>query len=134
MKIFTAHLRLAQLPPGAPPVLVKEGFAWGALLFGGLWLLARRAWVPGAIAIACAVLIGALVPAPARGILEAALAVGLGFSGWDLVRVSLAWRGYALAHVVAAPDADAALLRLLAQRPELAAAFFPAGPAGGAAA
>ena len=126
MRVFTAHLR-----PGAPPVLVREGFAWGALLFGGLWLLAWRAWIAGAIALACAVLIAALVPAPARGVLEAGLAVGLGFSGRDLVRVALAWRGYTLAHVVAAPDADAALLRLLAQRPELAPAFLPPGfPAG----
>ncbi|MBW4093427.1 MAG: DUF2628 domain-containing protein [Proteobacteria bacterium] len=122
MRVFTAHLR-----PGAPPTLVREGFAWGALLFGGLWLLAHRAWIAGAIALAAAVLIAVLVPAPARGILEVGLAVGLGFSGWDLVRVALARRGYALAHVVAAPDADAALLRLLTLRPELGAAFVPAG-------
>ena len=34
MKIFTAHLH-----PRKPPVLVREAFSWGALLFGPLWLL-----------------------------------------------------------------------------------------------
>ena len=121
MRVFTAHLR-----PSAAPVLVKEGFAWGALLFGGVWLLARGAWVEGAIALSAAVLIAALVPGPARDVLEAGLAVALGLNGWDLVRASLARRGYALAHVVAARDAEAALLRLLDQRPGLVAACFPA--------
>ncbi len=124
MKVFTAHLR-----PSAAPVLAKEGFAWGALLFGGFWLLARGAWVEGAIALSATVLIGVLVPGPAGDVLEAGLAVALGLTGWDLVRAALARRGYALAHIVAARDADAALLRLLDARPELAAAAFPAGTA-----
>ncbi|MGH7042721.1 MAG: DUF2628 domain-containing protein [Acetobacteraceae bacterium] len=120
MRIFTTHLR-----PGGTPVLVREGFAWGALLFGGFWLLARRAWIAGALALAAAVLIASLIHGPARGVLEAGLAVGLGLTGRDLVRSSLGRRGYRLAHVVAARDADAALARLLDVRPELAAAFVP---------
>jgi len=124
VRVFTAHLR-----PAAAPVLAKEGFSWGALLFGGVWLLARGAWAEGAIALSAAVLIGALIPGPAGDVLEAGLAVALGLSGWDVVRASLARRGYVLAHVVAARDAEAALLRLLDARPELAAAAVPAGMA-----
>ena len=48
------------LRPGAAPVLVREGFAWGALLFGPLWLAAHRAWIPAALALAAGILILAL--------------------------------------------------------------------------
>ena len=41
----------------AAPVLVREGFAWGALMFGPLWLAAHRAWIAAALALAAAVLI-----------------------------------------------------------------------------
>lgn len=121
MRMWTAHLR-----PHAPPVLIAEGFSWGALLFGGLWLLVQRAWIAGVLALAAGVLIGALTQGPARGLLEFALAVLLGLNGRDLVRWSLARRGYTLAQVVAAGNADAALARFLTVRPDLAAAFMAA--------
>lgn len=111
MKIYTAHLH-----PDRPPVLVKEGFAWGALLFGPLWLLAHRAWIAGVIAIAVLVLAGAARPGLALGV-----SVLLGFIGRDLVRWGLGRRGYALAHVVAARTEDDAFLRLLGHRPDLSA-------------
>lgn len=38
MRFWTSHVR-----PGTPPVLLSEGFSLGALLFGPLWLIARRA-------------------------------------------------------------------------------------------
>jgi hypothetical protein len=50
MQTFTVHE-----PPNAPPdridraeslVFVKEGFSWGAALFGPLWLLVHRLWWP----------------------------------------------------------------------------------------
>ena len=111
MRIYTAHLR-----PNRPPVLVKEGFAWGALLFGPLWLLAHRAWVAGVIALAVLVLAAAARPSLALGVM-----VLLGFTGRDLVRWGLGRQGYALAHVVAARNGDDAFLRLLAHRPDLSA-------------
>ncbi|MDA8252452.1 MAG: DUF2628 domain-containing protein [Rhodospirillales bacterium] len=116
MNVYTAHLR-----PRRPPVLVREGFAWGALVFGPLWLLAQRAWIAGVLALCADVLI-ALIPADnLLWPLHLALAWALGLFGHDLVRWSLARRGYLLAHVVAAGDADAAFARLLARRPDLAA-------------
>ncbi len=120
MRIYTAHLRADR-----PPVLVAEGFSWGALIFGGLWLLLHRAWIAGVLAIAASVLIGAVTRPPARALLELGLAVLLGLVGRDLVRWSLSRRGYLAAHVVAARNAEAALRRLVAGRPDLGPRFLP---------
>ena len=57
MTFYTAHLK-----PDAEPVLVREGFSWGALVFGPLWLAAHRAWLLAALALAGYVLIAALIP------------------------------------------------------------------------
>ena len=115
MRFWTAHLR-----PGAGPVLVREGFSWGALLFGPLWLAAHRAWVPAALNLAVAILLFGLTAGGTRAALWLALVVLQGVSGRDLVRWSLDRRGYVMAHVVAARDAEAALSRLLQGRPDQA--------------
>ena len=46
MNTYTAHLA-----PGRAPVLLRDGFSWGAFFFGPFWLLAHRAWIPGAVAL-----------------------------------------------------------------------------------
>ncbi len=124
MRIWTAHVR-----PNAPPVLIREGFSLVAFLFGCLWLLARGAFIPAALALAAAVLAGVLTGGAARIVLELGIAFFLGFSGRDLVRWSVGMRGYRVAHVLAARDRDVALSRLLAARPELAGSFMPPGRA-----
>lgn len=111
------HLR-----PEAPPELVPEAFSWGALIFGPLWLFAHRVWIAGIIALCLWVVIQALVPGGGAAVLLATFEFTLGLFGHDLRRWSLARRGYGLAHVVAAPDADTALARLLTARPDLIAA------------
>jgi hypothetical protein len=114
MRIWTVHLH-----PYRTPVLVPETFSWGAALFGPLWLFARRAWVGGVLALAAAIALGLAPIDPAvRGVTGLALAWLLGLWGQDLRRWSLSRRGYTLAHVVAAPSADAATLRLAEQRPD----------------
>jgi ABC-type transport system involved in cytochrome bd biosynthesis fused ATPase/permease subunit len=117
MKVWTAHLH-----PARPPVLIHEGWSWGAALFGPFWLLAHRAWVPGVIVLAVVVILNLLVPNSMRGLLVLGFFLLLGLLGRDLLRWSLARRGYALAHVVTAQDDDAAFARLLDARPDLAAA------------
>ena len=117
MKVWTAHLH-----PARPPVLIHEGWSWGAALFGPFWLLAHRAWVPGVIVLAVVVALNLLVPNGLRGLLALGFFLLLGLLGRDLLRWSLARRGYVLAHVVAAGDNDAAFARLLDARPDLAAA------------
>ena len=114
MRVFTAHTRA-----DSPPVLVREGFSWGAFIFGPFWLLARRAWIAGVLALCASVAITVLAAEPARGLLSLALAWLLGLAGQDLRRGALERRGFLLAHVVAAADGAAALARLLDRRPDL---------------
>jgi hypothetical protein len=120
VKVYTALLK-----SDAEPVLVREGFAWGALFFGPFWLAAHRAWIAAAISLAAYVLIAVLAPEPLDGILAAGLTLILGLTGNDLRRWSLENRGYLLVHVLAAGNADDAFTRLLTHRPDLAARFRP---------
>jgi uncharacterized protein DUF2628 len=120
VKIYTALLR-----PDAEPVLVREGFSWGALLFGPLWLAAHRAWVPAAISLAAYVMIAVLLPRPTASIVIVGVAVIHGLTGQDLRRWALEWRGYLLAHVLAATDRDDAFMRLMGLRPDLAVRYRP---------
>ena len=122
MKFWTAHVRI-----GRRPELVREGWSWGAFFFGALWLLIQRAWIAAVLDLVLGVLIGALTDDGTRLVLAFGLAIGQGLLGRDLVRWSLARRGYTLAHVIAARDDEAALGRLLHGRPDLAHAFVPLG-------
>ena len=118
MRSYTAHLQ-----PGREPVLLAEGWSWGAFLFGPLWLLARRAWLP-ALGLVLALLLVAVAAPPAWGpILGFGLSLLAGLLGRDCVRWSLERRGFTMEHVVAARDEEAALGRLLTFRPEVAADF-----------
>jgi hypothetical protein len=59
VKTYTALLKA-----DAEPILVKEGFAWGAFCLGPIWLAAHRAWIAAGISLAAYVLIAVLVPGP----------------------------------------------------------------------
>lgn len=114
MKIYAAHLG-----PAAAPVLLREGFAWGGLLCGPLWLAAHRAFVPACLLLLAWAVALALTPAPLHGPLALLLALFAGTCGQDMRGWDLERRGRHLVRVIAAPDADAALARLLAARPDL---------------
>ena len=118
MRFWTAHLRA-----GSEPVLVREGFSWGALIFGWLWLLLHRAWIPALLLLALGIAIAAGTTDGVRAILFGTIAVLQGLFGNDLRRWSLERRGYRLEHVVAARDAESAIARLLQNKPELAEAI-----------
>ncbi|HEX4173958.1 MAG TPA: DUF2628 domain-containing protein [Acetobacteraceae bacterium] len=120
MRFYTAHIRT-----GAPPVLVREGFSWGALFFGPLWLAAHRAWVAAALSLAAFVLIIVLTDDGLAAALLIALVAVLGLSGHDLRRWSLDHRGYLLSQVVAAWDELDATARLLERRPDLKGRYLP---------
>jgi len=104
-------------------VLVPEGFSFWALIFGPLWLLAHRAWIAALLVIAASIALTAVESEPVRHALGFAAWLLVGLSANDLRRWSLSRRGFTLAHVVAARDADGALLRLLDLHPDLAAAM-----------
>jgi hypothetical protein len=124
VKFWTAHIRA-----GAAPILVREGFSWGALLFGPLWLAVHRTWIAAALTLAAFVLIVVLAEADVAAVLLTALIVLLGLSGHDLRRWSLDHRGYLLAQVLVARNELEALGRLLDRRPDLAGRFLPPGSA-----
>jgi hypothetical protein len=126
MRVWTVHVPPTTDRMGRPsrraPLLVREGFSWGALLFGPVWFLAHRLWLPAVLWLAAAAAalllarLGGAVVLPAAHFLLACHAR-------DLWRRLLARRGYAQAHVVAEHDRDRALARLLAARPDLASAW-----------
>jgi hypothetical protein len=124
LKFWTAHVR-----QGAVPVLVREGFSWGALFFGPLWLAAHRAWIAAILTVVAIVLILSLASDGISAVLMAGLVLLLGLSGQDLRRWSLDHRGYLLAQVIAAHNELGALERLLTRRPDLTGRFLPPEPA-----
>jgi hypothetical protein len=99
--------------------MVREGFSWGAFMFGPLWLLARGAWIAGGLTSCLWIATAILVPHQAAGAVALVAHWALGLFGQDLQRWSLARAGYRLVHIVAAPDTDAALAKLLERRPDL---------------
>ena len=120
MRFWTAHIR-----SGRVPILVPEGFSWGAFFLGPLWLAAHRVWTAAVLVLAATILIVALAPDGATTALLAALILLLGLSGHDLRRWSLNHRGYLLAQVVVARRELEALAQLLERRPDLRASFMP---------
>ena len=120
MRLYSAHLKA-----NAEPVLIREGFSWGALIFGPLWLAIHRAWIAAGLSFAAFVFIEVLAPEPAATILSTGLAVILGLIGNDLRAQALDQRGYSLVHMLAARGPDEAWLRLIANRPDLAIRYRP---------
>lgn len=120
MAVYTLHLP-AEARPGDPAaleraVLVKDGFAWGALIFSGLWFLWHRLWL-GFLAVLAASIALALI-AQGLGVPDwastlAALLLGILFAleanairRWTLLR-----RGQPAVDAVFADDADTAEVR-----------------------
>ena len=115
---MSLHTYTAHLKPGREPILVREGWSWGAALFGPIWFAAQRAWIPAAIDLALLVAAAVLRGAP---VTQVALGILAGLLGRDTVRWSLDRRGYVVEHVLAARDEDTAFARLLTYRPDVAA-------------
>jgi len=111
---YAAHLK-----PHRPPLLVRDGWGWGAFVFGPLWLVAMRAWIPALLETAALALVFTLSPAWCWRPALLGLALINGLLGRDMVGWALGRQGYAVGHVVLAPDRDAALLRLFTARPDL---------------
>jgi hypothetical protein len=101
MATFTVHLPNARPGQPTPPekiTFVRDGFSWGAFLFGPFWLVWRRAWLAALlwtialVAIAFAAAKFGLSPAT-QSVVALALAVVLGFEGPSLVGWTLARKG-----------------------------------------
>ena len=118
MNSFTAHLK-----PGHEPILVKEGFSWGAFVFGPLWFALHRAWEAAAVQFLLLVALPRVLPVRDGPIVGFGIALLAGLLGRDILRWSLDRRGYTLTEVLAARDEEAALARLLTYQPEIAASM-----------
>jgi hypothetical protein len=104
---------------------VREGFSWGALFLGPVWLAFHRAWIAAVLSLVVTVLIVVLATDGVSAVLLVGLMLLLGLSGHDLRRWSLDHRGYLLAQVITARDELEALERLLTRRPDLKGSFLP---------
>jgi uncharacterized protein DUF2628 len=114
VKIWTAHEKR-----NASPMLLHEGFSFGALIFGPFWLAAHRAWIAAGATVLLALLILVFTHKPASLVLFLGLALLLGLSGRDLVRWSIGRRGYLESNVVTGRTEEEARCRLLDARPDL---------------
>ena len=99
-------------------VIVRERFSVPAALLPLPWLLFRRAWreflLFAALTVAAAVLTERFLGGASQGAmagLQLLTGLFIGVSAADIRGRALERRGYRLADVVVAPDADAALLR-----------------------
>jgi hypothetical protein len=125
MRIYTVHPRAGQ-----EPVLVREGFSWGAFLLPTLWFLWNRMWLVAFADLVLMLAIGLLLPDRAAAWVALAAQILLAMHARDLRRWTLARRGFALVGVVAAANEEEAVLRLAAERPDLLRGTAVAGPVG----
>lgn len=106
-KIFTVYEKPESAEPTDRVVLLREGFAWGAFIFGVLWLALHRRWLllagyilaDGALMLLAAAL---HLSQPVSMLLQIWLQLMLAYHandayGWWLLR-----RGYRFAGVLAA--------------------------------
>ncbi len=125
MRSFTVHaVPPVSVPATRPlpmPELVPEGFSLFAALLPPLWLLRHRQWLALVIFLSLAVPLWLLLP---LALLPLHLLAGL--QAQDIRRWTLARRGRPVTGVVLARDAEAALLRALDARPDLARAGLAA--------
>ena len=118
MKIFTTHVQ-----PSRPPLLVREGFSWTALVFGVFFFAWHRAWNAVAVDLAAVVLAGVAGHYLHSGLPVIGVLVLQGVLGLDMLRWGLEMHGYVPGPVVAARDHDAALGRLLDERQDMLGGF-----------
>jgi hypothetical protein len=110
MRVYTVHAPPTAATPAedAAPVLIPEGFSWAALLFGPLWALANRLWLPALAWLVLEALATWLSPWAGLGLQFLLAAEARNIRRWTLAR-----RGWREAGVVAAPTEASATQRLL---------------------
>jgi hypothetical protein len=118
MHAYTAYRRWLGGNGRAETQVIRDGFVWGAFLFGPLWAVARACWM-GAAALAAGWLVAGVL-ASFAGEPSAAAGFGLiaalwsGFSARDLEAWSLENQGWSTADVVLAPSLVEAEARMIA--------------------
>ncbi len=109
MRIYTL-----QVPPDpGPPVLLPEGFSWGAFIFGPIYFLWHGLWISGILLFLLQFGLSSLVdhlgfPAIVAWLPSFGVSLLVGFSARDWWRMTLDRQGYSFAGVVAARSEDEA--------------------------
>jgi hypothetical protein len=125
MSSFTVHIPNARPGQVAAPekiVVLRDGFSWGAFLFGPFWLAWRRAWLAALLWTAALVLVAIAavalgLSAASQCVIALALAVTLGFEGPWLVAWALARKGCPEADLVIGDSIDEAEEVFFRRRP-----------------
>jgi hypothetical protein len=136
MAAFTVHIPNAAGATVAPDkiVFLRDGFSWGAFLFGPFWLAWRRAWLAAFLWTAALALIafaGAKLglPSSMASVIGFALALALGYEGTRVVAWTLVRKGYAESDVIIGDDLDEAE-EVFFRRWRAPQSDPPAGPSG----
>jgi len=116
MAVYTVHIPPAARGESPLPervVFLRDGFSTPAFLFGPLWLLWRRAFLPAVLwSVLLAVVFGGGAAfglnAEAASVLQLALGLLLGLEGPRLVAWSLERKGYTESAVMVADSIDEA--------------------------
>ena len=122
MQVYTVHIDPLSPEVDGDAVLVREGFAWLAALFGVFWALYHGLWGWALALVAAALAIAGLAALTGlNGVGQAVLQLGYmalaGALANDWRRWALARRGYRLAEVVAGDDLMAAERRYFERAP-----------------
>jgi hypothetical protein len=140
MKTYTLHLA-SDARPGDPDaleraILVRDGFSWGAFLFGPLWFFANRLWLAGLAILAAYLALGVTLrfgglPAGPRFLIALLAAILVGLEANSLRRWTLRRGGRPAVDVVARrrrDEAETELFRrwLTGSRPQAASPAKPA--------
>lgn len=121
MTLYSTHFGLPDpARPERPPVLVAEGFSPWALVFGSIVLLRPGSWLAATLAGSATLLIGiAARRVPELWTLLPGLHLTIALFARDWRRWELGQAGFVPGPIVAGPDRETALLRLLSLQPDL---------------
>ena len=118
MRLYAAYVDPSSLEPDRAVAMVRQGMSWPAFFFSVLWALRHRLW--GTAALLTLALVGLELLFTTLGADDAAsaiagfgLAVYIGLSANDWRCRGLERRDMRLSAIVAAPNAERAVQRLL---------------------
>lgn len=117
LRVYTVHLP-PLLSGNTTPVLISEGFSWGAFLLGVIWTLWHRLWIESAALLTLFLAVGVIadfiaLSEPIEAAILLAISALIGCGGNDWRRESLHQRGFRDAGVVVGRGSEDALRRYL---------------------
>jgi len=104
LHVYTVHIDPSLPHPYEEARFIEEGFNWKAFIFGAIWALYNRLWLPACIVLAGDAIIVALAATGLSGIslfsVQLAWHMFVGYRGNDWVRDKLKKQGFIVADIV----------------------------------